>query len=146
AEAIELYEQVRTVREKALPPDHPDTMYLLNNLAATYWLAKQLGKSIPLFEQLVPRLEKVLGPQHPETLRTIANLGVNYRDAGRYEEAISLLEKVHRDAQRHAFLRWVGRELLIAYARAGRSADAPVLAKANVEASQKALPPDSPAL
>jgi serine/threonine protein kinase len=143
AEPIALLEEVRDARVKDLGPDHPDTLLTLNHLAAAYWQAKRLDKSIPLFEKTLALMRKKLGEQHPQTLRTQANLGVNYRDAGRLAEAIPLLEQAHREAGKHALLRWVGSRLAVAYIRAGRATDAAALVKENLASVRGWHPADS---
>jgi lipopolysaccharide biosynthesis regulator YciM len=143
AEAIALLKQVRDAQVKKLGPDDPATLRTLNSLAAAYWEAKQLDRSIPLFEQTLAARRKKLGDQHPDTLATLANLGVNYRDDGRLAEALRLLEQAHRGGREHASLRWVGDELLTAYLRAGKTADAGSLVKKNLAAARKALAADS---
>jgi eukaryotic-like serine/threonine-protein kinase len=143
SDAVSLYEQVRCAREKVLAPDHPQTLSTINNLAVTYWQMKQFDKSVPLFEQLVLSYQRTLGDRHPRTLRVKANLGVNCRDAGRLKKAIGLLEQVHRDGQAYPELRWVGRELFLAYARAGMSVEALPLAKAVEDRARGAWPAGS---
>jgi serine/threonine protein kinase/tetratricopeptide (TPR) repeat protein len=145
-EAAKLYEDVRSAREKVLPPDHPQTLSTINNLAVTYWQMNWLDKSVPLFEQLVLSYRRTLGDRHPRTLRVQANLGVNYRDAGRLDKAIGLLEQVHRDGKEYPELHWVGRELFLAYARAGKSAEAHGLAKTVEGDARQNMPADSPRL
>ena len=76
----------------------------------------------------------------------MANLGVNYRDVRRLEEAIPLLKQAYDAGRKHASLRWVGAELLIAYVRAGRSVEGVALVKANVSAARETLPEASPGL
>jgi hypothetical protein len=143
AEGITLLEQVRDARVNDLGPDHPDTLLTLNHLAAAYWQAKRLDRAIPLFEQTLAVMRKRLGEHHPQTLRTQANLGVNYRDAGRLAEAIPLLEQSHRQANKHALLRWVGTRLATAYLRAGMREEAAVLVKENLAAARRWQPEDS---
>jgi hypothetical protein len=142
-EAIALHEEVRDAFVKNLGPNHPDTLIMLHNLAAAYWQAKQFDKSIPLFERTLAAQRKKLGELHPDTLKMLASLGVNYRDTGRLAEAIPLLEQAYREGRKHASLDWVGAELLTAYIRAGKSAEASALLKDNLEAARKALPADS---
>jgi len=145
-EAIAQLQHVHDVSVRVLGPEDPGSLTALHNLAVAYWKTKQLEKAIPHFEQLVQHRRKMRGETHPETLNTMANLGVNYRDAGRLEDAISLLERVHRDGRRHASLRWVASELLIAYARAGKSAQAFDLVKENLATARGTYAADSPQL
>jgi hypothetical protein len=142
-EAIALHERVRDATIAQLGPDHPHTLTELNNLAAAYWKAKQLDKSVPLFEDVLKWQEAKLGRQHPDTLLTVANLGVNYRDSGRLDEAIPLLEEAYRAGGKLPDLRWVGAQLLDAYAKAGRSTEAAKLVPEFLAETRKALPKDS---
>jgi len=50
-----------------LGPDHPDTLWSRNNLAAAYQSAGRLGEAIALFEQTLADCKRVLGPDHPAT-------------------------------------------------------------------------------
>ena len=145
-EAIALFERVRDAQIAKLGPDHPDTLNTLNNLAAAYWSAKQLDKSVPLFEDVLKRQEAKLGRQHPDTQMTVANLGVNYKDSGRLDEAIPLLEEAYHASGKFPNLRWVGAQLLDAYAKAGRSAEAAKLVQELLADARKTSPKDSPQL
>ncbi len=145
-EAIALFERARDAKIARLGPDHPDTLATLNGLAAAYWSVKQLDKSVPLFEDVLKRQAAKLGRQHPHTQLTVANLAVNYKDAGRLDEAIPLLEEAHHASARFPTLRWVGAQLLDAYARSGRSAEAAKLVQELLADARKTSPKDSPQL
>jgi tetratricopeptide (TPR) repeat protein len=145
-EAIALFERVRDAGIAKLGPDHPDTLNTLNNLAASYWSVTQLDKSVPLFEDVLRRQEAKLGRQHPETQVTVANLGVNYKDSGRLDEAIPLLEEAYRASGTYQTLHWVRAQLLDAYAKAGRSAEAAKLVREIVADARKTAPKGSPQL
>ncbi len=145
-EAIALYERVRDARIARLGPDHPDTLATLNDLAVAYWSVNQLDKSVPLFEDVLKRQEARLGRQHPQTQLTVANLGVNYKDAGRLGAAIPLLEEAFLSSGRPPKLTWVGDQLLLAYAEAGRSADVAALVRDLLADARKTAPKDSPQL
>jgi tetratricopeptide (TPR) repeat protein len=118
----------------------------MNYLAAAYWSAKQLDKSIPLFEETLKLREAKLGRDHPDTLTTVGNLGVNYKDAGRLQEAIPLLEEANRAAKHYPTLSFVGPQLLAAYAKAGENAKLANLLLERLPEVRKAVPKDSPQL
>jgi tetratricopeptide (TPR) repeat protein len=111
-----------------------------------YWKLQQFDKSTPLMEEVLRLHRKVHGEGHPLTIGAMANVAVNYRDAGRLEEAVSLLERAHKDAGNDASLQWVGRELWIAYQRAGRPAQAATLIMELLDKDRKSLPANSPQL
>jgi serine/threonine protein kinase len=145
-EAIALLERVRDAAIAKLGPDHPHTLTTLNNLAAAYWAARRLDKSVPLFDDVLRRQEAKLGRKDPDTLRTVANLGVNYKDSGRLDAAIPLLEEAHRASGQYSNLRWVSAQLLEAYAKAGRSAEAAKLVPELLADARKTAPKGSPQL
>jgi len=143
AKAVNQLEKVRDAKVRVLGPEHLDTLPTLSNLAAAYWKSNQFAKSIPILENLVPAYQKLLGETHPLTYGVLANLGVNYRDAGRLDEAISLLQKAYQGSRHNASLRWVVRELQIAYVRTGRTKEAVALIKEMLASSPSAMKPDS---
>jgi serine/threonine protein kinase len=145
-EAIALHERVRDTQIAKIGPDHPDTLITLANLAGAYWQAKQLDKSVPLYEEVLKRTEAKLGRQHPNTQAAVANLGVNYKDAGRLKEAVPLLEEAHQAAKRFRPLRWVARQLIDAYTKAGETAKLADLLREQLPEARKTLPRDSPQL
>ena len=94
-----MHEETLKLMTSKLGPDHPDTLTSRNNLAAAYWRAGRLDRSVPLFEETLKLMMSKLGSDHPETLTTQANLGVNYRDAGRPAEGARLMEQALERAQ-----------------------------------------------
>jgi tetratricopeptide (TPR) repeat protein len=122
--ALPLLEKTLDLRTSRLGPTHPDTLATMNNLAVGCWRGGRLDRSIPLFEACLIAKDKKLGRRHPDTLLAVANLGVNYKDAGRIAEALPLLEEAYRSSSQDTSLRWVGAQLLEAYAQAGKAAEA----------------------
>ena len=141
-----MLEKTLKLTKAKLGSDHPRTLKTMSNLAAIYWAAKQLDKSIPLFEKALKRQEATLGRDHPDTLATVANLSVNYKDAGRLAEAIRLLEEASRAAKKHPELLWVRGPLLDAYAKAGENAKFAALLQEQLTEARQVLPKDSPQL
>jgi tetratricopeptide (TPR) repeat protein len=89
-QAIEVGEPLTADLERALGPDHPDTLNARNSLAAAYQAAGRPAEAIPLFEQTLVSLERLLGPDEPDTLTAQNNLAATYQDVGRLPEAILL--------------------------------------------------------
>ena len=78
-------------RERALGPDHLDTIRARYSLGAAY---QRTGKTVAAeraYEQARAGFEQVLGPRHPDTLRSRAELARMYRQLGRYGDARALL-------------------------------------------------------
>jgi tetratricopeptide (TPR) repeat protein len=65
AQAAEMLEKARAVRQTSLGPDHPNTLASQNNLAAAYLAAGRTAEVIPLLETTLKLLESKLGPDHP---------------------------------------------------------------------------------
>jgi serine/threonine protein kinase len=144
--ALPLFEETLRLSRAKLGPDHPDTLASMNQLASCYWSQGQLDKSIPLFEELLKRESAALGRQHPDTLRDVANLGVNYKDVGRLAEALPLLEEGYFARKKYPGLRVFGTQLLDAYTRANKTAEATTLVQQLVDDARRTLPPESPDL
>jgi hypothetical protein len=74
AQAIQVGEPLLADQERALGPDHPDTLTSRNNLAEAYQDAGRAAEAIPLHERTLADRERVLGPDHPDTLQSRNNL------------------------------------------------------------------------
>jgi tetratricopeptide (TPR) repeat protein len=144
--ALPLFEDALRLSKARLGPDHPDTLIAMDQLAQCYWSRRQLDKSVPLYEEAVKRQSAAGGRQNPQTLRIAANLGVNYKDAGRLAEALPLLEESYRAGKKNPELRWVGTQLLDAYAQAKSTTEVRALVKELLDDARRTLPPESPAL
>ena len=149
AEAIDLYEQTRTDRERILGPDHPNTLTSRNNLAGAYETAGRLAEAIDLYEQTRTDAERILGPDHPNTLTSRNNLAGAYQSAGRLAEAIDLYEQTRTDAERilgpdHPNTLTSRNNLAGAYQSAGRLAEAIDLYEQTRTDAERILGPDHP--
>jgi eukaryotic-like serine/threonine-protein kinase len=122
--ALPLFDETLKIKKTKLGPDHPSTLTSMYNLARGYHDASQLDKSVLLSEEVLARSEKKLGRGHPDTLRGVANLGVNYSHDGRPAEEVPLLEEAYRASKKHPTLRFAGRDLVDAYWKAGKVAEA----------------------
>jgi serine/threonine protein kinase/tetratricopeptide (TPR) repeat protein len=145
-EAIALFRRTNDALITALGLDHPYTLMMINDLAGAYWQTKQLDKSVPLFEDLVKRSDVTFGREHPTTRQIVFNLGVNYKDAGRLKEAIPLLEESYRAMKGFPQLRFIGDNLIDAYAQAGEHAKLADLLRERLPEARKELPKASPQL
>jgi tetratricopeptide (TPR) repeat protein len=68
------------IYEKALGPDHPNTVNSLNNLAVLYNTQDKYDLAEPLYKRALAINEKALGPDHPETAASLKNLAALYTD------------------------------------------------------------------
>ena len=77
-----------------LGPDHPDTLFSMNNLATgCIEDAGKLDLALPLFEETLKLMKAKLGPDHPDTLACMSNLANAYRVAGKLDLALPLSEE-----------------------------------------------------
>jgi len=148
-QAIAVGESLTADLERALGPDHPDTLNSRNSLAAAYQAAGRTAEAIPLFEQTLVGRERLLGPDHPDTLTSQNNLAAAYQAAGRTAEAI-LLFKLTLAARE----RLLGADssstfnsrgnLAAAYREAGRVTEAIPLLQQTLVGRERLLGPDHP--
>ena len=148
-QAIMIGERLVAASERALGPDHPDTLTAGNGLAVAYWEADRFDEAISLDEQVLAARERVLGPDHPDTLRSRNNLAEDYRSADRLDEAIPLLEQVLAAQERllgpdHPDALTSRNNLALAYRSAGRLDEAISLHEQTLAARERALGPDHP--
>ena len=150
-EAIALARRALEIREKALPPDHPDVATSLDNLAALYKIQGRYKDAEPLHRRALAIYEKSLGPEHPDVAITLNNLASLYDDQGRYADAeplhrraLAIREKVlppdHPDVAQSCS------NLASLYYHQGRYADAEPLLRRALAIYEKALGPEHPDL
>ena len=63
-----LFEETLKLRKAKLGPEHPDTLFSMNNLALAYQAAGKPDLALPLFEETLKLKKAKLGPEHPDTL------------------------------------------------------------------------------
>jgi len=87
-QALDLYQQALALREKALPPDHPDTAETLHDLAHFHYLQQRNEEARSLlYQQALAIREQVFGPHHPKTEATRAASVHLLREMGHEDEA-----------------------------------------------------------
>src|SRR5437762_1954174 len=79
--------------EKALEPDHPDTLRVVQNLGLLYYGRGQVEEAEKMWTRALAGYEKALEPDHPDTLRVVQNLGMLYHGRGQVEEAEKMLTR-----------------------------------------------------
>ncbi|KAK8583690.1 hypothetical protein V6N13_109084 [Hibiscus sabdariffa] len=65
-EAVELFEEAKTILEQECGPYHPDTLGVYSNLAGTYDASGRLDDAIEVLEYVVVTREEKLGTANPE--------------------------------------------------------------------------------
>jgi len=101
-EALALKEEVLAAYREAFPPDHPDVLLAMGNLANTYSALGRHVEALALQEEVLAAYREAFPPDHPDVLWTMGNLANTYSALGRHVEALALQEEVLA-AYREAF-------------------------------------------
>jgi serine/threonine protein kinase/tetratricopeptide (TPR) repeat protein len=93
-EAQKHLERSRTLRQRLLGGDHPDTLQSLNSLGSLHLARGQYDAAEPIIQQTLEARRAQLGPDHPDTLDSMDNLGVLLIYRGRFDQAESLYQEI----------------------------------------------------
>ena len=77
-----------------LGPEHPNTLAVTNNLAATLYELGDLAGARKLEEQLLSTRRRLLGEGHPDTLTAMASLSAMLCEQGDLAGAREVQEQV----------------------------------------------------
>ena len=80
-------------REKALGPEHVDTVISISNLVTVLERQGKYEEAEAMYRRALEGYEEVLGLEHVGTLTSVNNLGTVLASQGKYEEA----EAMHRE-------------------------------------------------
>lgn len=89
-----MHRRVLEGKEKLFGPDHPNTLFNVDNLGITVEYLGQSEKPKAMFRQALRIREKTLGPDHPDTLLNVGKLGDVLQSRGEYEKAESMYRSV----------------------------------------------------
>jgi len=79
--------------ERALGPEHPQTLTSVNNLAYLLKTTGDYAAAEPLYRRALDASERVLGPEHPDTLISVNNLAALLESTGDYAAAEPLYRR-----------------------------------------------------
>ncbi|XP_022767270.1 protein KINESIN LIGHT CHAIN-RELATED 3-like [Durio zibethinus] len=82
-EAVELFEEAKSILEQECGPYHPDTLGVYSNLAGTYDAIGRLDDAIEILEYVVQMREEKLGTANPEVYDEKKRLAELLKEAGR---------------------------------------------------------------
>ncbi|HEY7416248.1 MAG TPA: FxSxx-COOH system tetratricopeptide repeat protein, partial [Ktedonobacteraceae bacterium] len=85
--AFDLYQQALILREKALPPNHPDTAETLHQIAMLHETWGNVQDACSFYQRALAVREQALGPDHSRTRETRTAYARLLRESGREEEA-----------------------------------------------------------
>jgi hypothetical protein len=96
ADALKIRQENLALRKAKLGPDHPDTLYSMNNLAESYAAVGRDADALKLREETYPLRRAKLGADHPDTLLTMAELAESLVAANRIQEATPMVDECLR--------------------------------------------------
>lgn len=86
--ALEFHRKALEIRERVLPPDHPDLAISYNNVGSTYDDLGDHAKALEFLRKALEIQEKVLSPDHPDLAISYGNVGSIYGKLGDYPKAL----------------------------------------------------------
>ncbi|GMI75389.1 kinesin light chain-related 3, h cellulose synthase-microtubule uncoupling 3 [Hibiscus trionum] len=104
-EAVELFEEAKSILEQECGPYHPDTLSVYSNLAATYDAIGRLDDAIKILEYVVQTREEKLGTANPEVYDEKKRLAELLKEAGRGESRKGRSLETLLDANPHLNLK-----------------------------------------
>jgi tetratricopeptide (TPR) repeat protein len=150
-EAITFYEKSLEIREKTLPPNHPDLAASYNNIGLVYDSMREYSKALSYYEKALEIKQQSLPPNYPSLANSYNNIGNVYYNMGEYSKALSFYEKAleirqqslppnHPDLARSYIAHG------LAYAQMGEHSKAITFYEKALEIQQQSLPPNHPDL
>jgi len=79
--------------EKALSPEHPDTLGAANNVANVHNDQGKHEEALQLYERALAEYEKTFGEDHPTTLDTVNNITMVFDNQGEYIKALEWYQR-----------------------------------------------------
>jgi tetratricopeptide (TPR) repeat protein len=92
-EAVEFYEKSIKIKQKTLPPNHPDLAISYNSIGSVYDNMGEYSKALSYCEKVLEIKRKTLPPNHPDLATSYSNIGGVYKNMGEYSKALSYYEK-----------------------------------------------------
>jgi tetratricopeptide (TPR) repeat protein len=144
-----LWNSALAMCERVLGPEHPDTLNMINNLAALYWSQGKYEQAEPLIQRALEASERVLGPEHPDTLYIVNNLALLYGNQGKYEQAEPLYQRALEASERvlgpeHPDTLRILNNLASLYTNQGKYEQAEPLYQRALETRERSLGPEHP--
>jgi tetratricopeptide (TPR) repeat protein len=92
-EALVLYKKSLAIREKSLPPNHPDLAKSYINIGSVYYSMGEYSKALSSHKKSLAIWQQSLPPNHPDLAMSYNNIGGVYDNMGEYSKALSSHEK-----------------------------------------------------
>ncbi|KAL4036305.1 hypothetical protein IC575_005035 [Cucumis melo] len=100
-EAVELFEEAKSILEQEYGPYHPDTLGVYSNLAGTYDAIGRLDDAIEILEYVVGMREEKLGTANPDVDDEKRRLSELLKEAGRVRSRKARSLETLLDANAH---------------------------------------------
>ncbi len=149
--ALDYDEKAIIIREKVLPPEHPDLAASYTNIAETYGELGEHQKRLEYNQKDLAISEKVLPPEHPDLAVSYNNLAETYRALGENQKsleynqkALAICEKVL--SPEHPDLARSYNNLALAYRALGEHQKSLEYNKKSLAIGEKILSPEHPNL
>jgi tetratricopeptide (TPR) repeat protein len=92
-EALRFYEKSIEIKQKILPPNHPDLAITYSNISSVYEKMSEYSKALSCHEKAVVIRQQSLPPNHPDLAASYSNISLVYANMGDYSKALSFDEK-----------------------------------------------------
>jgi tetratricopeptide (TPR) repeat protein len=150
-EAITFYEKALQIKEKSLPPNHPDLASYYNNIGEVYHNMGDYSKALSSYEKALAIKQQSLPPNHPSLGKSYNNIGAVYDNMGDYSKALSSHEKALEIRQQslppnHPDLGASYNNIGAVYDNMGDYSKALSSHEKALEIRQQSLPPNHPSL
>ena len=150
-EALKLYERSLLIRQRYLPPNHPDLGKCYNNLGLMHDLLGHYPKALFNYEKALDIDKEVLPANHLDLAAAYNSIGTVYKMLGDYPQALISHEKAlaiqllslsphHPDLAKS----YISHGMI--YNHMGKYSDAIMFYEKTLQIQQKSLPPDHPDL
>jgi tetratricopeptide (TPR) repeat protein len=149
--AIEYFRKSLEIRQKTLPPNHPDLATSYNNIGSVYEKLGEYSKTLPFYEKTLEIFQKTLPPNHHSLATSYNNIGLVYDNMGEYSKALSFYEKAFEIRQKtlppnHPDLATFYNNIGSVYENMGEYSKTLSFYEKTLEIRQKTLPLNHPSL
>lgn len=127
--ALQYWSELTSISDRLFGPSHPDSMALVQRLAAAYMAAGRPAEAVGWYQRIMSEWATSFGPDHSRTLTARVNLGRVLVTAGLAKEAIGVLGSALADCERafgpdYPETHRIRDELASAYAASGQLGEA----------------------
>ncbi|CAF1474357.1 unnamed protein product [Rotaria sordida] len=92
-EAIKFYQKSLDIKEKTLPPNHPNLASSYLNIGSVYYDMGEYSNALSSYERSLEIKKIALPPNHPDLASSYQGIGLVYDDMGEYSKALSSYER-----------------------------------------------------